>query len=222
MDSTPRPGSSKSDEPFARVPEPGPGLKGPRTIHPSTGFLIVVFLLPSCGRSPSTESLLPRKDPRRMAILIESPAFASGGAIPKLHTCDGMDISPPLTWSGVPETARSLALICEDPDAPRGTWTHWVIFDIPASVKELAADVPTKERVAVAAGGETAVQGKNDFGKTGYGGPCPPGGTHRYFFRIYALDIEVGLGPRTTRLDLLRSIKGHILAEGELMGTYSR
>jgi Raf kinase inhibitor-like YbhB/YbcL family protein len=185
-------------------------------------FSILVILLPSCGRSPSTESLLPRKDPGRMTILIESPAFTSGGTIPKLYTCDGKDVSPPLTWSGIPENARSLTLICEDPDAPRGTWTHWVIFDLPASVKGLGEGVPAQERVTVAAGGETALQGKNDFGKTGYGGPCPPGGSHRYIFRIYALDTELGLGPKTTRQDLLRSIKDHILAEGELMGSYSR
>jgi Raf kinase inhibitor-like YbhB/YbcL family protein len=157
-----------------------------------------------------------------MAIHIESQAFASGGTIPKLYTCDGKDVSPPLTWSGIPENARSLALICEDPDAPRGTWTHWVLFDLPANVGGLGEGVPAQERVTVAAAGETAVQGKNDFGMTGYGGPCPPSGSHRYFFRIYALDTELGLGPKTTRQDLLRSIKGHVLAEGELMGTYSR
>jgi Raf kinase inhibitor-like YbhB/YbcL family protein len=157
-----------------------------------------------------------------MTIHIESSAFTGGGTIPRLYTCDGKDVSPPLAWSGVPEAARSLALICEDPDAPRGTWTHWVIFDIPASVKELGEGLPAQERVKVTAGGETALQGKNDFGKIGYGGPCPPSGSHRYFFRIYALDTELALGPGTTRQDLLRSIKGHILAEGELMGRYSR
>jgi Raf kinase inhibitor-like YbhB/YbcL family protein len=185
-------------------------------------FSIIAVLLSSCGRSPSTESLLPGKDPSLMTILIESPAFTGGGTIPKLYTCDGKDVSPPLAWSGVPEAARSLALICEDPDAPRGTWTHWVIFDIPTSVKELGEGLPAQERVQVTPGGETALQGKNDFGKVGFGGPCPPGGTHRYYFRIYSLDTDLGLGPGTTRQDLLRSIKGHVLAEGELMGRYSR
>jgi Raf kinase inhibitor-like YbhB/YbcL family protein len=185
-------------------------------------FSIIALLLPACGRSPSTESLLPGKETKSMTILIESPAFTGGGTIPKLYTCDGKDVSPPLAWSGVPEAARSLALICEDPDAPRGTWTHWVIFDIPATVKELGEGVPAQERVQVAAGEEPALQGKNDFKKSGYGGPCPPSGTHRYFFRIYALDTGLGLGPGTTRQDLLRSIKGHVLAEGELMGRYSR
>ncbi len=157
-----------------------------------------------------------------MTIPIESPAFIGGGTIPKLYTCDGKDISPPLAWSGVPEATRSLALICEDPDAPRGTWTHWVIFDIPATVKGLGEGIPTKERVTVADGGEPARQGTNDFGKIGYGGPCPPSGTHHYIFRIYALDTGLGLGPKTSRQDLLRSIKGHILAEGQLTGLYSR
>jgi Raf kinase inhibitor-like YbhB/YbcL family protein len=188
----------------------------------ASGLSIVVLLLPSCGRSPSTESLLPGKEPRTLAIHIESPAFAGGGIIPKLYTCDGKDVSPPLKWSGIPEGARSIALICEDPDAPRGTWTHWVIFDLPASIGGLGEGVPAQERVPVTEGGETAIQGKNDFGKPGYGGPCPPSGSHRYFFRIYALDTEPGLAPETTRQDLLRSIKGHVLAEGELMSTYSR
>ena len=188
----------------------------------SIGISIIVLLLPAGGRSPSTESLLPDKEAKSMTILIESPAFPDGGTIPKLYTCDGKDISPPLRWSGVPEAARSLALICEDPDAPRGTWTHWVIFDIPATVKSLGEGVAATERVTVAAGEEPALQGTNDFGKIGYGGPCPPGGTHHYLFRIYALDTRLGLGPKTTRLGLLGSIKGHILAEGKLTGLYSR
>jgi Raf kinase inhibitor-like YbhB/YbcL family protein len=157
-----------------------------------------------------------------MTILIESPAFQGGGTIPRLYTCDGKDVSPPLAWSGVPEAARSLALICEDPDAPRGTWTHWVIFDIPAAAKGLGEGIAATERVTVAPGEEPARQGKNDFGKIGYGGPCPPSGTHHYLFRIYALDRELGLGPKTTRQDLLGSIKGHVLAEGGLTGLYSR
>jgi Raf kinase inhibitor-like YbhB/YbcL family protein len=185
------------------------------------GLSIIILLLPACGRSPSTESILP-EDPKLNTIRLQSPAFTGGGTIPKLYTCDGKDVSPPLAWSGVPEVARSLALICEDPDAPRGAWTHWVIFDIPATVKELGEGVPALERVEVTPGGEAALQGKNDFKKTGYGGPCPPSGTHRYFFRIYSLDTGLGLGSGTTRQDLLRSIMGHVLAEGELMGRYAR
>jgi Raf kinase inhibitor-like YbhB/YbcL family protein len=182
---------------------------------------IIALLLSSCGRSPSTETLLP-EDPKKATIRLQSPAFADGGTIPRLHTCDGRDVSPPLEWSGVPDTARSLALVVEDPDAPRGTWTHWVIFDIPTGVKGLGEGIPAQERVEVTASGEAALQGKNDFGKVGYGGPCPPSGTHRYFFRIYALDTGLGLGSGATRQDLLRSIKDHVLAEGKLMGRYSR
>ena len=201
------------------------GLRHPKSVTAVRRLLIglpaLLAALTSCGRRPPTESILP-EDPKMNTIRIQSPAFTDGGTIPKLYTCDGKDVSPPLTWSGIPDNARSLALICEDPDAPRGRWTHWVIFDIPASAKELGEGVPAQERVTVTAGGEAATQGKNDFGKTGYGGPCPPSGSHHYLFRIYALDTELGLGPRTTRQDLLRSIKGHVLAEGELMGTYSR
>jgi Raf kinase inhibitor-like YbhB/YbcL family protein len=185
-------------------------------------FAILNLLLVSCGPSPSTVSLLQDKDQRRMALHVESPAFPSGGTIPELYTCDGKDISPPLTWSGTPKNALSLALICEDPDAPRGTWSHWVIFDLPATLGGLKEDVPKQERVTVGPGGETAIQGKNDFGKTGYGGPCPPSGSHRYFFRLYALDTKLNLGPKTTRPELLLAIKAHILAEGDLMGKYSR
>ena len=193
----------------------GPGRRLP------IGVPVLLIALTACGRRPPAESILPEA-PKMNTIRLHSPAFADGGAIPRLYTCDGKDVSPPLAWSGVPEAARSLALLCEDPDAPGGTWTHWVIFDIPASVRGLGEGVPAHERVTVAAGGEAALQGKNDFKKTGYGGPCPPSGTHRYVFHLFALDAELGLGPKATRQDVLRSIKGHVLAEGELMGTFSR
>lgn len=201
------------------------GLRRPKGVNAVRRFLIglpvLLAALTSCGRRPPTESILP-EDPKMNTIRLRSPAFADGGAIPTVYTCDGKDVSPPLEWSGVPDTARFLALVVEDPDAPRGTWTHWVIFDIPAGIRGLGEGVPAQERVTVAAGGETALQGENDFKKTGYGGPCPPSGTHRYVFRLYALDTELGLGPKATRQDVLRSIKGHVLAEGELMGRYRR
>jgi Raf kinase inhibitor-like YbhB/YbcL family protein len=186
------------------------------------GFSIVFLLFPSCGRSPTTESLLPENNAKGLTISIESPGFTSGGAIPKRYACDGANIAPPLAWSGIPENAVSLALICEDPDAPKGTWTHWVIFDLPASVRGLKEGVPVNETLAVTTEEGTATQGKNDFGKTGYGGPCPPSGSHRYIFRIYALDAKLGLGPKTSRAGLLRAIKDHVLAEGQLIGKYSR
>jgi Raf kinase inhibitor-like YbhB/YbcL family protein len=188
---------------------------------PSPGVLVLLAFLPACGGKPSSESILP-EDPRRNTIRLESPAFADGGNIPKIHTCEGEDSSPPLKWSGVPDTAKSLAIVVEDVDAPRGTWTHWVLFNLPADLRELPQKVPTQERVELDPSGKTARQGTNDFGKTGYGGPCPPSGTHRYIFRIFALDVQLGLGPKATRQELLQSLKDHILAEGKLTGRYSK
>jgi Raf kinase inhibitor-like YbhB/YbcL family protein len=155
-------------------------------------------------------------------IRLESAAFKDGGTIPKAHTCDGRGTSPPLAWSGVPEAARSLALIVEDPDAPGGTFTHWVLFDVPPGTKGLGEGIPPEGEVRLTPAGAAARQGRNDFGKLGYGGPCPPRGTHRYVFLLYALDAPLNLKPGATRDDLLRAMKGHILAEGRLMGRYSR
>ncbi len=152
-----------------------------------------------------------------MPIHIESSAFSEGGTIPRQYTCDGKDISPPLSWSGVPEGAKSLALICDDPDAPSKTWVHWVLFNLPPGTKELPEAVRARESVS---GGGT--QGTNDFKKLGYGGPCPPSGTHRYMFKLFALDTEVKLSSSATKADLERAMKGHVLAEATLMGKYSR
>jgi Raf kinase inhibitor-like YbhB/YbcL family protein len=159
-----------------------------------------------------------------MTIQLESPAFEEGGTIPRKYTCDGEDISPPLAWSAVPEAARSLVLICDDPDAPMGTWTHWVVFDLPAEATGLPEGVAPDETIRVASGGagHVARQGRNDFRKTGYGGPCPPSGTHRYFFRLYALDNTLGLEPGASRKQVLRAMDGHVLAQGQLMGRYAR
>jgi Raf kinase inhibitor-like YbhB/YbcL family protein len=153
-----------------------------------------------------------------MSIELTSSAFTQGSTIPRRYTGDGEDVSPPLRWSDPPEGTRSLALICEDPDAPKGTWTHWVLFDLPAQARELKEGVPAKEGLA-----DGARQGKNDFGKIGYGGPAPPRGKpHRYFFKLYALDAAPGLAAGATRAELLAAMKGHVLAEGELMGLYGR
>jgi Raf kinase inhibitor-like YbhB/YbcL family protein len=113
-------------------------------------------------------------------------------------------------------------LICEDPDAPKGIWSHWLIFDLPAGLPGLSEGVVSAEQVEVSLNGDLALQGKNDFGKLGYGGPCPPKGSHRYQFKLFALDDRLGLGAKTTRQDLLRAMKGHVLAEGMLTGVYSR
>ena len=152
-----------------------------------------------------------------MEIKITSSAFEEGGLIPAKYTCDGADVSPPLQWDAVPEGTRSIALICDDPDAPMGTWVHWVLFNLPSDAKELAENIPTEETLP-----NGAKQGVNDFGRVGYGGPCPPGGTHRYFFKIYALDTEVGLEASADKRRLLKTMEGHILGQGQLIGKYKR
>lgn len=152
-----------------------------------------------------------------MQIKLTSAVFAEGGAIPAEYTCDGRDMSPPLAWSGVPAGAKTLALVADDPDAPRGTWVHWVLYDLAAGVRELAAGQPATEMLA-----DGAKQGRNDFGRAGYGGPCPPSGTHRYYFKLYALDAELALPPGATKEQLLKAMAGHIIAEGQLMARYGR
>ncbi len=148
---------------------------------------------------------------------IKSSAFKEGEIIPVKYTCDNIDISPPLEWSQVPDGTKTFALICDDPDAPVGTWVHWVLFNLPGNILELSENVP---KIEVLKNG--ARQGKNDFGKIGYGGPCPPGGTHRYYFKIYALDKELVAKPGITKKELLKTMEGHILSEGQLMGRYKR
>ncbi len=153
-----------------------------------------------------------------MSIKLTSSAFGNESTIPTKHTCDGEDVSPPLGWTGLPGGTKSVALICDDPDAPVGTWVHWVIYDIPAALIALPEGVPPSEITP-----DGAKQGINDFRRTGYGGPCPPpGGPHRYFFKLYALDIEPGLPPGANKADLLRVMEGHLLGEGVLMGRYQR
>lgn len=153
-----------------------------------------------------------------MALRISSPAFAERQMIPMKHTCDGDDLSPPLRLEGVPSGTKTIALICDDPDAPVGTWVHWVLYNVPATVSELSQGVPTRDVIP-----SGAKQGMNDFGGIGYGGPCPPrGSSHRYFFKVYALDAGLSLKARATKKDLTDAMKGHILAEGQLMGTYKR
>ena len=152
-----------------------------------------------------------------MALRVQSPAFSEGGQIPRSYTCDGKDVSPPLSWSGVPGEAKSLALICDDPDAPGKTWVHWVLFNLPPRIEGLSEGVPA--RTSVSGGG---VQGTNDFRKVGYGGPCPPGGTHRYQFKLYALDAELTLPAGATKAELEGAIEGHVLGQATLTGKYSR
>lgn len=148
---------------------------------------------------------------------LTSSAFSEGGMIPKKYTCDDMDVSPPLKWHNAPEGTESFVLIADDPDAPMGTWVHWVLFNLPAGTTELPEAFPAKEKFD-----NGAVHGKNDFGRYGYGGPCPPGGTHRYFFKLYALKRKLALKPGTTKKDVIKAMKNYILAECRLMGKYKR
>jgi Raf kinase inhibitor-like YbhB/YbcL family protein len=153
----------------------------------------------------------------KMEIKITSSAFAEGGMIPSKYTCDGADVSPPLQWDAVPEGTKSIALISDDPDAPMGTWVHWVLFNLPAQMRELPENIPPDETLP-----NGAKQGITDFGRVGYGGPCPPSGTHRYFFKIYALDTEVQIDTSAGKRGLLKAMEGHILGQGQLMGKYKR
>lgn len=152
-----------------------------------------------------------------MSFPIKTTAFLEGGTIPKRFTCDGPDISPALTWAGAPPEAKSLALIVDDPDAPVGTWTHWIIWNIPPG-STLPEGVAKTETLS-----DGARQGRNDFKRIGYGGPCPPAGKpHRYFFRLYALDSKLDLQQGASRNELERAMKGHVLSQAELMGRYGR
>jgi Raf kinase inhibitor-like YbhB/YbcL family protein len=165
-------------------------------------------------------ALLACEEGSAMAFKLGSPAFAASGTIPARHTCDAEDLSPRLEWSDPPAGTGAFALICDDPDAPAGTWVHWVIYDLPGDARSLPEGVPT-DRVLRAPPG--ARQGVNDFRKTGYGGPCPPPGkAHRYFFRLYALDGPLGLEPGATKAQVERAMEGHVLGRAELMGTYAR
>jgi len=156
-----------------------------------------------------------------MAMTLKSPAFADGERIPEKYTGEGQDLSPPLEWSDPPEGTKTLALLCDDPDAPRGTWDHWVLWNVPAALRKLPEGVPNRERLPDLGG---TVQGSNSWPKIGYGGPMPPPGhgTHHYHFVLYALDAAMDLKPGANKDALQKAMKGHILAEARLMGTYSR
>lgn len=157
-----------------------------------------------------------------MALTLTSSAFQAGQSIPKEYTCDGTDLSPPLAWSGAPEGTKSFAMIMDDPDAPPGTWVHWILFNIPAGTAALEKGVERKE--ALASGAKHGiVWGVSDFSRVGYYGPCPPPGKpHRYFFKLYALDSILDLPPKVDKFQVEKAMAGHILAETSLMGSYGR
>ncbi len=152
-----------------------------------------------------------------MSFTLSTKSFAPGGEIPRKYTCEGDDLSPELSWSEPPRGTQSFALIADDPDAPSGTFTHWVLYGLRAETRRLAEGA---SRGQLPAG---ASQGRNDFGKTGYGGPCPPPGKpHRYFFKLYALDANLGLKPGASKQQLEQAMKGHVLAQSEVVGTFKR
>ncbi len=168
--------------------------------------VLCIFLL--CYSSKAGEKSL---------LEIKSPAFENNKLIPKQYTCNGINISPPLFWSKIPVTTKSLALISDDPDAPMGTWVHWIIYNMPPISKGLQEGVLPLQNFS-----HDTKQGLNDFNKIGYGGPCPPSGTHRYFFKLYALDTKLNLEAGATKKQLENAMKDHILAQAELIGKYKK
>jgi Raf kinase inhibitor-like YbhB/YbcL family protein len=153
-----------------------------------------------------------------MALTVLSSAFQEGGEIPARYTCEGQDVSPALTWDEPPAGTQSFALIMDDPDAPGGVFTHWVLFNLPADSRDLSEAVPTQPQLP-----DGSLQGKNDFGRIGYGGPCPPSGRpHRYQFTIYVLDQTLDLEAGTSKKQIIDAMQGHILVQGRLTGTYQR
>jgi Raf kinase inhibitor-like YbhB/YbcL family protein len=180
----------------------------------SVGLLALVLVSCKDGENDMARTTTPTE---RAQVQVTSPAFKEGGMIPQQYTCEGEDISPPLRWGAVPEGTESLAVIMEDPDAPWGTFVHWVVYDLPPELQGLPENLPRDKTFAV--GG---VQGVNNSSELGYKGPCPPSGTHRYFFRLYALDAKTDLPAGETKNRLLKAMEGHILAQGQLMGKYKR
>jgi Raf kinase inhibitor-like YbhB/YbcL family protein len=173
--------------------------------------LLGLFLFACASRS------LDFTPPPIKTMKLQSPAFATSGLIPSQYTCDGRDISPPLSWDEPPAATQSLVLICDDPDAPRQTWVHWVVYNLPAQIRSLPENLSPGNPLP-----EGGLQGINDFGKIAYGGPCPPRGTHRYFFKLYALDRLLELQGGATKAQLEVAMKGHILAQAEFVGHYRR
>jgi Raf kinase inhibitor-like YbhB/YbcL family protein len=181
---------------------------------PLIGLVLTGLLLTGC-RSPEGspfESLYVANP-----IALESNAFAAGASIPRRYTCDGEDLSPVVRWGAVLDKTKTLILVMDDPDAPGQAFVHWLVYNLPAAIRELPENLPKQSALDI--GG---VQAKNDFGKYGYGGPCPPSGTHRYIFRLFALDVALNLQPDVSKREIIKAMQGHVLASGELIGLYSR
>ena len=201
--------------PAVRADDRGNGMKRPCGSRNGVVLVFAIALL-TTGTGACNSKNPPSREEVAM-VRVTSSAFSEGDSIPALYTCEGNDVSPPLKWSGVPAETKSIALTCTDPDAPRGTFVHWVLFNLPPSTDGLPEGV-TPDTVP-----QGAVNGTNDFPKLGYGGPCPPrGGPHRYYFTVCALDTVLALPPGARLRDLTAAMEGHILAEGSLMGRYAR
>jgi Raf kinase inhibitor-like YbhB/YbcL family protein len=181
--------------------------------------LLAVTMVAGCFRQQKASSeVAPPQTPTPSNIFkLSSPAFKEGEPIPRQYTCDGVNVSPGLEWIAVPKTAKTITIIADDPDAPSGTFTHWVLYNLPSETMGMIENVPATENLK--SGGN---QGENDFEKVGYGGPCPPSGTHRYFFKIYALDDELPLKAGAKKAEVEKAMEGHIVGQAQLMGTYKR
>lgn len=182
-------------------------------------FIIIILLFAFSACQKGKNEIKKAEDVTAMQdFSITSTAFQHGQMIPSKFTCDGANVSPALEWGNIPEGTKSFALICDDPDAPMGTWVHWVIYNIPVQITSLQEGVPKQDTLS-----EGIAQGKNDFGFNGYGGPCPPrGNPHRYFFKLYALDIQTHFEPGLSKQELLDRIQNHVIKKAELMGKYQR
>src|SRR5215471_11472832 len=181
--------------------------------------LLATTMVAACVKQQRASSeVAPQQTPSPSNVFtLTSNAFKEGQPIPRQYTCDGVNVSPGLEWTSVPKTAKTIAIIADDPDAQSGTFTHWVLYNLPSETMGMVENLPATENLK--SGGQ---QGANDFEKIGYGGPCPPSGRHRYFFKIYAVDDELTLKAGAKRADVEKALEGHIVGQAQLMGTYKR
>jgi|SRR5690349_1003914 len=185
---------------------------------PAANMPVTASLKPTLTSEPSTSPEIPSTE-ATVSLQLTSDAFVNGQSIPTKYACTGRNISPALVWTEPPAETQSFALIVDDPDAPMGTWVHWVLFNIPADRRRLEEDLPVSGKNVDP---NAIYVGKNSSGNTHYDGPCPPSGTHRYYFKLYALDTTVDLLPGATKEQVLKALEGHILGQAELMGTFSK
>lgn len=178
---------------------------------------VITVLLAAWGCEARDSVQAEEKGEATVTLNVTSPAFEDGAKIPAKYTADGANVSPPLNWQEIPEGAQSIVIIADDPDAPMGTWVHWLIWNIPAGEAGIRENVPSAEALA-----NGAVQGTTSFNRVGYGGPAPPSGTHRYYFKVYAIDKQLDLAPEARKADVEKAMQGHILAQGQMMGRYSK